>query len=189
LVALLDTAAPLGEVLSLQWKDLNLDKREFVIGAEKSETRTARIVPISTRLAAELELRRLNPAGEDHAPDAFAFGDELGRKTKSLRTARKNATDRAGLTGRQMRDLRHEAGSRFEEAGVAISYVSKILGHTNVSTTSRYPNIHKRGLHLAMQQLEENRPSVAQPLHTDDETSATVPQPDAEPADKSPTIQ
>ena len=37
----------------------------------------------------------------------------------------------------QVRDLRHEAGSRFDEAGVPTNYVSKILGHTNLTTTSR----------------------------------------------------
>ena len=51
-----------------------------------------------------------------------------------------------GLTESSLRnwveqcDLRHEAGSRFDEAGVPISYTSKILGHTNLNTTSRYLN-------------------------------------------------
>jgi len=56
LIALLDTAARLGAVLSLQWKDSNLDRRELVIRAEKSKTRTGRIVPISGRLLARLEI-------------------------------------------------------------------------------------------------------------------------------------
>jgi hypothetical protein len=40
---------------------------------------------------------------------------------------------------------------------VPIVYVSSLLGHSNLSTTSRYLNIHRRGLHLAMQKLEESR--------------------------------
>ena len=63
LIALLDTAARPGEILSLQWKDLNLERRELVIRAEKSKTRTQRIVPISTRLLGTLEMRKLDPAG------------------------------------------------------------------------------------------------------------------------------
>ena len=66
------------------------------------------------------------------------------------------------MKGVQLRDLRHEAGSRFEEAGVSITFVSKILGHTNLTTTSRYLNIHRRGLHAAMEKLEQHRP----PLHS-----------------------
>jgi len=40
---------------------------------------------------------------------------------------------------------------------VPIVYVSSLLGHSSLSTTSRYLNIHRRGLHLAMQKLEESR--------------------------------
>ncbi len=62
---------------------------------------------------------------------------------------------------------------------MATNYVSKILGHTNLTTTSRYPNIHRRGLHLAMEKLErhrEDRAGVAHSLHTAAEISpADVP--------------
>ena len=59
--------------------------------------------------------------------------------------------------------------------------MSKILGHKNLSTTTRYLNIQRRGLHLAMEKLEESQrmaaedrkkrtegksEAVAQPLHT-----------------------
>jgi integrase len=159
---MLDTAARPGELLSLQWKDVNLERHELVFRAEKTKTRTERIVPISTRLLGMLEMRKLDPAGEPLPPDAYVFGDALGRKVKSVRTAWENACERAGLTGVQLRDLRHEAGSRFEEAGVALTVVSKILGHTNLTTTSRYLNIHRRGLHAAMEKLEQHRPAVAQ---------------------------
>jgi hypothetical protein len=71
-----------------------------------------------------------------------------------------------------------------------INYVSNMLGHSNLSTTSRYLNINRRGLHLAMEKFEENRTewngrqtkaeSVAQPLHTSDEhTQAFVQHPTA----------
>ena len=91
------------------------------------------------------------PDGNAFPSDAYVFCDEIGRRVKSLRTAWNRAARAAGLKGFQLRDLRHEAGSRFDEAGVPISYVSKLLGHTNLSTTSRYLNIHRRGLQAAMQ--------------------------------------
>ena len=143
---------------------MNLERRELVIRAEKTKTRTERIIPISGRLLATLEMRKVEPAGKPFRPDAYVFGDALGRRVKSVRTAWKNACEMAGLSGFQLRDLRHEAGSRFEEAGLPITFVSKILGHTNLSTTSRYLNIHRRGLHSAMQKLEQHRPGVAQSL-------------------------
>jgi integrase len=144
--ALLDTACRLGEILSLQWRDVSLERREMTIRAHKAKTRTARLVPVSTRLASISEMRKLDSAGKEFPAEAYVFGNAVGERVKSVRTAWENATEAAGLTGLQLRDLRHEAGSRFDEAGVPITYTSKILGHTNLNTMSRYLNIHRRGL-------------------------------------------
>jgi hypothetical protein len=88
---------------------------------------------------------------------------------------------------------------------VPIVYVSSLLGHSNLSTTSRYLNINRRGLHLAMQKFEDSRmasnpteqpPSVttnaeavAQPLHKiETRELAVVQHSEAGPSSK-PTVQ
>jgi integrase len=157
ITAMLDTACRPGEILSLQWRDVSLERKELTIRAEKEKTRRERIIPISARLLALLELRRTDPAGEPFGPDAYVFGNELGERVKSVQGAWTTAAANAGLTDFQLRDLRHEAASRFDEAGMPIVYVSTMLGHSNISTTSRYLNINRRGLHLAMQQYEQKQ--------------------------------
>jgi len=98
---------------------------------------------------------------------------------KSVRTAWDNAVEKAGLNGLQLRDLRHEAGSRFDEAGVPINYVSKMLGHANLTTTTRYLNIQRRELHRAVEKLEAHQKAVAQALHTTEkDAQAGVPLPE-----------
>ncbi len=178
IIAMLETACRPGEILSLQWRDVSLDRSEIVIEAEKAKTRTARIIPISSRLEAVLEMRKHDPTGEPFGPEAYVFGDSIGRRIKSVQTAWRNACTAVGLVGFQLRDLRHEAGSRFEEAGIPITYVSKLLGHTNLTTTSRYLNIHRRELHRMMQRFEEFRgvaaAPVAQTLHNDDSRQLAV---------------
>jgi integrase len=182
---MLDTACRPGEILSLQWKNVSLERREVLIEAVKVKTRTARIVPISTRLKAALEMRQLDPAGNQYGPDPFVFGNAVGEQVSSIRAMWEDVREKAGLGDLQLGDLRHEAGSRFDEAGVPTNYVSKLPGHTNLTTTSRYLNIHRRGLQLAMQKLEEHRPSVAQPLHTSPNSApAVVPTTDETPAGK-----
>jgi len=114
-----------------------------------------------------LELRLLDPAGRPLPPDAYVFGDPLGRRAKSVGTAWNNTCAAIGLEGFQLRDLRHEAGSRFDEAGIPINYVSKMLGHTNLTTTSRYLNINRRELHRVMHRYEESRAEFAQSLRKD----------------------
>src|SRR5919108_5411963 len=102
-------------------------------------------------------MRRLDPAGKPFPPDAHVFGDRLGRRIKSIRTAWKNAREAAGRKGLQLRDMRHEAASRFEEAGVLTTDVSKFLGHWNLSTTTRYLNTTSRRLRLALLRVEQAR--------------------------------
>jgi integrase len=204
IIALLDTACRLGEILSLQWRDVNLERRELTVRAINAKTRTARILPISSRLLATLEMRKLDLAGRPFGPDAYVFGTAIGKRTRSVREAWEEAREKAGLEDLQLRDLRHEAGSRFDEAGVSTNYVSKLLGHASLSTTTRYLNIQRRGLHLAMEKLEEsqkaaaeerrkkakeqerkNAEPVAQPLHTAAENSpAFVPESDERPSGK-----
>ena len=39
--------------------------------------------------------------------------------------------------------------------------MSKLIGHASLSTTTRYLNIQRRGLHLAMEKLEESQKAAA----------------------------
>lgn len=187
IIAILDTACRPGEILSLQWRDVNLERRELTVQAVKSKTRIARMIPISSRLAAVLEMRRVGPVGKPFPPEAYPFGTAVGGRSTSVRTAWENAREAAGLPDLQLRDLRHEAGSRFDEAGVPTNYVSKILGHANLTTTTRYLNINRRGLHRAMDKLEAHRTeNLAQSLHTDSEDAQDgVHEPERTPASKS----
>jgi hypothetical protein len=124
-----------------------------------------------------LEMRRLDPAGREFSAEMYLFGTDVGERVKSVRTQWEAARKAAGLPKVQLRDLRHEAGSSLDEAGVRTNYVSKILGHTNLTTTSRYLNINVRGLHRAMEKLEEHqsaKKTVAQPLHSDEESARAV---------------
>lgn len=157
LIALLDSACRLGEILSLQWRSVSFERQELAIEAHKEKTRTGRTLPISARLMEVLERRCLGPDGEPLGPEAYVFGNAVGEQAKSVREAWERARAAAGLPGLQLRDLRHEAGSRFDEAGVPTNYVSKMLGHTNLTTTSRYLNIQRGGLHQAMRQMEAHR--------------------------------
>jgi integrase len=157
LTAMLETCCRPGEILSLQWQDVDLVTREITIRAENAKTRLARRLPISSRFLAVLEMRRLDPCGQPFPPDAFVFGNRIGERVRSIRTAWENAREAAGLEGFQVRDLRHEAASRFEEAGVLTTDVSKFLGHRNLSTTTRYLNTTSRRLRMALLRVEQAR--------------------------------
>jgi integrase len=185
--AMLETCCRPGEILSLQWQDVDLETRELTIRAEKAKTRRARRLPISSRLLAILEMRRLDPSGKPFPPDAYVFGNRLGERIRSIRTAWENARETAGLKGFQLRDLRHEAASRFEEAGVLTTDVSKFLGHRNLSTTTRYLNTTSRRLRLALMRVEQARAQSESLANSCKETAESVPHADDAEASSTPS--
>lgn len=161
IVAMLDTCCRPGEALKLRWQDVDFLRREVVIRPENAKTREGRRVPLTIRLEAILKRRRIGPDGETLGPSKFVFGDATGAAVKSVREKWARARDKAGLGDLQLRDLRHEAASRYEESGMPTTYVSKMLGHRSLATTTRYLNPTIAHLHKVIQQIEENRQKAA----------------------------
>jgi hypothetical protein len=54
-------------------------------------------------------------------------------------------------------DLRHEAGSRWLEAGMPLSHIKEILGHSNISQTDTYLNAGRVALQDSMQRFDARR--------------------------------
>jgi integrase len=111
----------------MQCADVNLLQRDIIIRAEKARTRRDRLVPISQRLLGILEMRRLDPSGRPFSPEAYVFGDALGRRIADVRRGWE-AARATPLPHWHLADLRHEAASRYEQAGVPVSTVSKLSG-------------------------------------------------------------
>ena len=188
IVAALETGCRLGELLSLRWEDVDLTRGELRVRARNAKQRKLRHIPIVARLRAVLDMARYDPAGHRFGQRDHVFGDEVGRRLKSQKKAWETAVLRAhghtptwvkrGLSPASraayrtidlhFHDLRHEAGSRWLEAGVPLHHVKELLGHTSIATTDTYLNasrIHLRESMLAMERRGKSGTNVA---HTDD---------------------
>jgi len=95
IIAALETCCRLGELLSLQWRDVSLERGEIVLRAEKTKDREDRIIPVSGRLRAVLEMVRLDPAGRPFPPTAHPFGDEIGQRVGNIKHAWQSTVLRA----------------------------------------------------------------------------------------------
>lgn len=157
ILAALDTGCRRGELLSLQWREVSLERRTIRLLASKTKSKKDRELPISDRLFALLQMGRHDPAGRVFGPDAFVFGNELGEPIRTVKTAWYAATRRAGIENLRFHDLRHEAGSRFLEAGWPLSHVREMLGHANISTTDTYLNAPLKGLQESMRRFDEGK--------------------------------
>ena len=116
-----------------------------------------RILPMSARLLAVLEMARHDPAGHVLGSEAYVFGTEVGEHTKSVKAAWLTACRKAGIRDLHFHDLRHEAGSRFLEAGWPLHEVQYMLGHADIRTTSTYLNVTLPRLHQSMRRFDQSR--------------------------------
>ncbi|HEY6362787.1 MAG TPA: hypothetical protein VIX63_16885, partial [Vicinamibacterales bacterium] len=89
IIGAVETCCRFGELLALR-RDLQIGRRDLVIRAEQQgarKTGTGRVLPISARLLAALEMARMDPAGAPFGVEAFVFGDAVGRKVARIRRA------------------------------------------------------------------------------------------------------
>jgi integrase len=142
ITAALDTGCRRGELLSLQWLHVAMNEdgepKALVLPAHMTKTDRGRSVPISPRLRAILQLRRLDPEGKAHGPNAYVFGNQFGEKVSDVKLAWRGACKRAGIDGLTFHDLRREAASRLLQGGVDLLTVSMLLGHQKATTTDTY---------------------------------------------------
>jgi integrase len=135
-----------GELVALQWSDIDLEARQVrieralsnkVVGPPKSGR--ARIVPLARDVCAALRShpRRLgcdwvfpSTTGGILNPDYMAGPKVWGRLLAS-----------SGVRSIRFHDLRHTCASHLVQAGTPLAAVQLILGHADYSTTLRYAHL------------------------------------------------
>lgn len=132
LVCALDTGMRRSEMFKLIWRDVDLTEREIFIQGMNAKTLKPRIVPISDRLAVELEKLR-----GDAPDDALVFGIS---GVSNVWQVFKRICEDAGLEGIGLHTLRHTFATRLAQAGLPLNDLARLLGHSNVTTTFRYTN-------------------------------------------------
>ncbi len=126
IIAAIDTGMRLGELLSLQWRDVDMDGRQINLRAIMTKTNEARTIPISERLMIELEgLRQKYPDRES------VFNITTIQKSWG------STVDEAGLGDLQFHDLRHSFCTRLLAQGMPLEEIAKISGHADINTLFR----------------------------------------------------
>jgi integrase len=144
-----------GEVLGLQWPDVDAPRRTLAVRralvsvgyeVQLSEPKTARgtrMVGIDPISAAALEVWRGQQAAEREAAGElwqggnWVFTDEIGRSIHPQRASVmfRNVIKKADLSPIRLHDLRHTAATLALTAGVHPKVVAVRLGHSAVSMT------------------------------------------------------
>lgn len=130
LVFAIDTTCRRGEILKLEWRDIDFARQIISIRKETTKTGDGREIPMSARLMMILEKHQLEKA----KPNDFVF--PVGDFKKSY----KKVLTMAGLENFTFHDLRHVAISRLLEKGFPHALAMKISGHKQMTTFLRYVN-------------------------------------------------
>ena len=198
IIAAIATGARLGELLSLQWRDVRTTgplRYVLTIRAEKSKTNSKREIPVGAKLAAILTMRTHAADGEPFGPDSYVFGNEVGERVLSIKKSWATTVLRAnGVTPEWERggknqlsvasraayreinlhyhDLRREAASRLVEAGATLVEAQHLLGHTSVSQTATYLASSVKALEHAIDRKEAHEQRLADARHQAAQPSA-----------------
>jgi integrase len=146
-ICALDTGMRRGEIFKLRWKDLDLKNRVITIQAFNTKTMRERTVRMTARLTRTLEELWSESRQE---PNARVFGIE-----DTIKRSWATALQIAGIEGVRFHDLRHTCATRLVKGRLELAEVSRVLGHTNITTTFRYANLDETALDRAASILDE----------------------------------
>ncbi len=144
----LNTGMRLGEILGLQWDKVDFVNGQIVVSRtlgrsglkHTTKTHKARFIPMNGKVKAILEKRfkkRLN--------DQFVFTEANGDHHDYNHVTERHfmvAQREAGLTKIiRFHDLRHTFASHFMMNGGSLYTLQKLLGHSDIQTTTIYEHL------------------------------------------------
>jgi len=142
----LNTGMRIGEIFSLRWSQVDMEKRIISVYAPK--TGKIREVPINA------DAHKVLQAWQHSKRSQFVFyNPETGRPFVDLKAGFAIACRKAGITGVSWHTLRHTFASRLVNRGVDIVTVKELLGHSTITVTMRYTHTNLESKRAAVQVL------------------------------------
>ena len=132
---LLVSGQRLGEVVSMEWEDIDLANRVWSLPAGRSKNGRGHRIPLSAR--AVLILREMQTTG---GSEGWVFPNAEGRHIRgdSISRALSRLIKQFDLNHFTPHDLRRTAATQISGMGVDRTTLGRILNHTDHSTTAIY---------------------------------------------------
>lgn len=146
------TAARLGELVALQWPDVDLVNRTMTFPITKNgRAREVPLVPAAVALLAALKPK--SPTGPVFAASSLSMSKSWAVAVRKARLAYEQDCVRQGLepdddwlVDVHFHDTRHSAITRLAEHGLSTLELAAISGHRSLSMLSRYTHIRAQTL-------------------------------------------
>lgn len=144
---LLYTGCRENEVLTLQWKDVHLEDGYIYLPNSKVGVRAIPLNNKAKNILSSLQKQENNP---------YVFcGNIPGQHLKETKTTWRKVRELADISDVRLHDLRHSFASFALKKGVDLYTVSKLLGHKNIKTTTRYAHLELDHLKKATNKVAE----------------------------------
>ncbi len=158
-----------GELLGLQWADVDLKKRTLTVRHSlqnfgpartlgKTKNRKLRTVPLSIEAFSALKAQQELLLCEGH-PRPWVFPDAKGNTADrhSLFRRFQALCDDAEVPVLKVHSMRHTFASTLLGAGVALTTVSRLMGHSSIVVTANtYGHLAKDDKHNAIEQMDRH---------------------------------
>lgn len=130
-----------GDLLKIQWKDINKEKGYLTYLEQKKSNSRNREPKTTVKYLNQDMIDLLN--GMPILGD-YVFCDSEGKPFKDLSQSFKTVLKRAGITNFHFHDLRHTSASYLLMRGAPLEAVQKHLNHRDLKTTQRYAHISEQ---------------------------------------------
>ena len=135
------TGARRGELLSLHWNDIDIDKQTAYV--QTSKNGEPKVLPLTESVIKELERFSLNNG-------SLIFASEITPDKPYIFFKQwKRVRDEAELIDFRFHDLRHTTASYLAQNGATLLEIADVLGHKQIEVTKRYAHLcieHKSSL-------------------------------------------
>jgi len=130
------------EVVSVKIKDI--DSQRMVINIREAKGKKDRIIMLSETL-----LEMLRTHFKQYRPKIWLFEGQFDEQysERSLQKIFRNAREKAGIKKEvTFHSLRHSFATHLLESGTDLRLIQELLGHANISTTTRYTHVSTRNI-------------------------------------------
>lgn len=127
------TGARVGEILSLRWSSVDLQRGLLLLPDSKTGQKVIRLNPQAMHLLAHVQRQPDNP----HVIVGRRPGEHLVNLQKPWRRIRAEI----GLDDVRIHDLRHSYASVAAAARGSLPMIGRLLGHNHQNTTARYAHL------------------------------------------------
>lgn len=125
-----------GEILSLNWNDINLENKVLTVDFQNAKSGNTRHIPLNTQAFNVLsDWQKLS------GNIGYVFKDSNQQRILDFRYDWAALLEDASITDFRFHDLRHHFASKLVMASVDLNTVRELLGHSDLKMTLRYAHL------------------------------------------------